>query len=55
MRITKQVLRIAFVIDDLYQSGASIWCFAEYLKECCDARTVIAITPVKALKDGGNK
>lgn len=43
------------IIDDLYQSGASIWCFAEYLKECCDARTVIAITPVKALKDGGNK
>ena len=43
------------IIDDLYQSGASIWCFAKYLKECCDARTVIAITPVKALKDGGNK
>ena len=43
------------IIDDLYQSGASIWCFAEYLKECCDARTVIAITPVKALTDGGNK
>lgn len=43
------------IIDDLYQSGGSIWCFAEYLKECCDARTVIAITPVKALKDGGNK
>ena len=20
------------IIDDLYQSGASIWCFAEYLK-----------------------
>ena len=43
------------IIDDLYQSGASIWCFAEYLKKCCGARTVIAITPVKALKDGGNK
>lgn len=43
------------IIDDLYQSGASIWCFAEYLKQMCGARTVIAITPVKALKDGGNK
>lgn len=43
------------IIDDLYQSGASIWCFAEYLKSVCGAGTVIAITPVKALKDGGNK
>lgn len=42
------------IIDDLYQSGASIWCFAEYLKACCNARTVIAITPVKALRDDGN-
>lgn len=43
------------IIDDLYQSGASIWCFAEYLKEQCGARTVIAITAVKSLKDGDNK
>ena len=43
------------IIDDLYQSGASIWCIAEYLKQMCGARTVIAITPVKALKDGGNR
>ena len=42
------------IIDDLYQSGASIWCFAKYLKECWNARAVIAITLVKALKDGGN-
>lgn len=42
------------IIDDLYQSGASIWCFAEYLKACCNAGAVIAITPVKALRDGGN-
>lgn len=43
------------IIDDLYQSGASIWCFAEYLKSIWGVDRVIAITPVKALKDGGNK
>ncbi len=43
------------IIDDLYQSGASIWCFAEFLKEVCGAREVIAITSVKALKDGDNQ
>lgn len=42
------------IVDDLYQSGASIWCFAEFLKEECGAKKVIAITPVKALKDGDN-
>lgn len=42
------------VIDDLYQSGASVWCYAEYLKEYCGAKTVIAISSVKALKDGDN-
>ena len=43
------------IIDDLYQSGASIWCFAEFLKKQCDAKKVIAITSVKALKDGDNQ
>ncbi|BAL00259.1 hypothetical protein OBV_30600 [Oscillibacter valericigenes Sjm18-20] len=43
-----------FIVDDLYQSGASIWCFAEFLKDECGARTVIAATSVKALKDGDN-
>lgn len=43
------------IVDDLYQSGASIWCFAEYLKEECGAKKVIAITSVKALKDGDNQ
>ena len=42
------------VIDDLYQSGASVWCYAEYLKDCCGAKSVIAISSVKALKDGDN-
>lgn len=43
------------IVDDLYQSGASIWCFAEFLKEECGAKKVIAITSVKALKDGDNQ
>ena len=43
------------IVDDLYQSGASIWCFAEFLKENCGAKKVIAITSVKALKDGDNQ
>ena len=43
------------IIDDLYQSGASIWCLAEYLKEKCAAKTIVAITSVKALKNGDNR
>ena len=43
------------IVDDLYQSGASIWCFAEFLKEKCNAKKVMAITSVKALKDGDNQ
>lgn len=43
------------IIDDLYQSGASIWCFAEYLKKECGAKKVMAITVVKAQKDGDNQ
>lgn len=43
------------IVDDLYQSGASIWCFAEFLKEECGAKKVLAITSVKALKDGDNQ
>ena len=42
------------IIDDLYQSGASVWCFAEYLKNHCGVKTVIAISSVKALNDGDN-
>lgn len=43
------------IIDDLYQSGTSVWCYAEYLKKKCGAEIVIAVTAVKALKDGDNK
>lgn len=42
------------VVDDLYQSGASLWCFAEFLKNKCNAYSVMATTSVKALKDGDN-
>lgn len=41
------------IIDDLYQSGVSIWCYATILKKL-GAKTVIAITAVKSLKDGDN-
>ena len=42
------------VVDDLFQSGASLFCFAEYLKRDLGARDIIAVTSVKAQKDGGN-
>lgn len=45
--------RDLLIIDDLYQSGASVWCFAEYLKKL-GARTVVAAAAVKAQKDTGN-
>lgn len=45
--------RTALIVDDLYQSGASIWCFAEYLKHF-GADQVMAVVPVKALKDRDN-
>lgn len=41
------------IVDDLYQSGASTWCYGEYLKRN-GAHKVIAISSVKALKDGDN-
>lgn len=42
------------IIDDLYQSGASIWCLAEFLRDVCKAQTVLATTAVKSLRDGDN-
>lgn len=41
------------IVDDLYQSGASTWCYGEYLKSI-GAHKVIALSSVKALKDGDN-
>lgn len=41
------------IVDDLYQSGVSIWSYAEYLKEN-GARTIIGLAAVKAQKDSDN-
>lgn len=46
--------RDVLIIDDLYQSGASIWCYASFLKSL-GANTVIAVTAVKSLRDGDNR
>jgi predicted amidophosphoribosyltransferase len=42
------------VIDDLYQSGASLWSFAKYLKNL-GATTVVGLACVKSLRDKDNK
>lgn len=47
--------RDVLIIDDLYQSGASIWCYAEFLKKKYNVNSVMAVTAVKALRDGDNK
>lgn len=41
------------IVDDLYQSGASIWCYAEMLKSL-GANIVVAVAAVKSLRDGDN-
>ena len=46
--------RDILIVDDLYQSGASIWCYGEFLKNL-GANTVIAVTAVKSLRDGDNQ
>lgn len=40
------------IIDDLYQSGASVWCLAEYLKSRLNANVVQAAVVVKSVSDG---
>jgi predicted amidophosphoribosyltransferase len=42
------------VVDDLYQSGASLWSFAKYLK-ARGAATVIGLVCVKSLRDTDNQ
>lgn len=42
------------IVDDLFQSGASIFCLAEFLKENLGSTRVMAVTSVKAQKDGDN-
>lgn len=42
------------VIDDLYQSGATMWCFARALKSW-GAKAVIGLAAVKSLRDSDNQ
>jgi len=46
--------RTVVVIDDLYQSGATMWCFAKYLKEQ-RAKYVLGLPCVKSLRDTDNQ
>ncbi len=46
--------RLVVVIDDLYQSGATLWMFAKYLKEQ-GASHVIGLPCVKSLGDSDNQ
>lgn len=43
------------IVDDMYQSGASIWCLAEYLKSEFGVKKVVAVTLVKSARDDENK
>jgi phosphoribosylpyrophosphate synthetase len=42
------------VVDDLYQSGASLWSFAKFLKSK-GASTVVGVACVKSLRDTDNQ
>ncbi|MCC3381779.1 phosphoribosyltransferase [Paenibacillus farraposensis] len=42
------------IVDDLYQSGASIWTFAEFLKQQ-GCRNVMGLVAVKSQRDSDNK
>lgn len=42
------------VVDDLYQSGVSLWSFAKYLKSR-QASTVVGLACVKSLRDTDNR
>ncbi len=46
--------RIVVVVDDLYQSGATIWSFAAFLKRQ-GAQSVIGLPCVKSLRDSDNQ
>lgn len=46
--------RKVLIVDDMYQSGASIWCLAEYLKQVHQVESVIAISLVKSRRDSDN-
>jgi predicted amidophosphoribosyltransferase len=42
------------VVDDLYQSGASLWSYARYLKSK-QAAAVVGLACVKSLRDSDNR
>lgn len=46
--------RTIVVVDDLYQSGATLWCYAKYLKSL-GAEHVIGLVCVKSLRDTDNQ
>jgi predicted amidophosphoribosyltransferase len=46
--------RTVIVVDDLYQSGSTIWCYAAYLKEI-GAAYVFGLPCVKSLRDTDNQ
>jgi len=43
-----------YVIDDLYQSGTTMWSYAKYLKSC-GAAAVFGLACVKTLRDTDNR
>lgn len=46
--------RLVVVVDDLYQSGATLWMYAKFLKDQ-GAATVIGLPCVKSLRDSDNQ
>lgn len=46
--------RTVVIVDDLYQSGATMWMYAKYLKEQ-GARHVFGLACVKSLRDTDNQ
>ncbi len=46
--------RIVVIVDDLYQSGSTIWCYAQYLKKI-GAKCVLGLACVKSMKDTDNQ
>lgn len=46
--------RVVVVVDDLYQSGATLWSFAAYLKQQ-GAEAVVGLPCVKSLRDSDNQ
>ena len=46
--------RTLVVIDDLYQSGATMWCYARCLKQR-GAKAVLGLVCVKSMRDTDNR